>query len=90
MSKITKTTLKSFVRKNAGKILVSIRSEFDGMVDGHVLVSQGFKKVENFDLNDYMTACSPNYFYSYSENGFEGFRISNCCGRSIIAIEKAA
>lgn len=32
--KITKTTFKSFIKKNAGKLFVQTKSYFDGMVDG--------------------------------------------------------
>ena len=33
MKKITKTTFKSFLKKNAGKLLIQINGDFDGMSD---------------------------------------------------------
>lgn len=32
--KITKATVKSFINKNRGKLLINVESSFDGMVDG--------------------------------------------------------
>lgn len=34
MSKITKTTFKSFIKKNEGKLLIQTKSAFDSMSDG--------------------------------------------------------
>ena len=89
MTKITKATLKSFVRKNEGKIFVNVRSEFDGMVDGCVSSRRGFQKVESINLRDYVVY-SRNFFYEYNEEGFNGIRVSNCCGDFIIATQAAA
>jgi len=96
--KITKATLKSFIRKNKEKLFINVKSEFDGMTDGLESRHEGFVKAH------YDTAVDPkyclgvsgvwmthrNYFYPYNDGTFEGIEYMNCCGSAILAVKKAA
>jgi hypothetical protein len=46
MKKPTVATLKSFIRKNEGKILINVKSSFDGMTDSVESLSGGFRPLE--------------------------------------------
>lgn len=97
--KITLSTLKKFVKENAQNLYANCKSDFNGMSDCVESVNTGFKKVDS-DKIDFNKECnlgidliwlvrgSRDYFRSFSENGFEGIEISNCCGHSVIAIKK--
>lgn len=100
MKKVTKATLKSFIKKNEGKLFIRSKSSFDGMVDGCTNESdRGFKSASK--ANEYgkynlgykglwLVGSSGNYFNSYEDDKFVGIEVYNCCGNSIVAIEKAA
>lgn len=97
MSKITKATFKSFLRKNEGNVYILTKSHFDGMCDG--VVSTGEKefspllKTDNAHNNNlgyhgvWLVGGSRDYFFEYEENGFKGIGVSNCCGRFVVAVK---
>lgn len=98
MTKITKATLKSFVKKNREQLFVNVKSKFDGMTDGCESQNGGFQTAQptNHEAHTlgvkgiWLVGSSGNYFKPYSEDGFEGICVSNCCGHFIVAIRKAA
>jgi hypothetical protein len=94
MKKITKSTFKSFIKKNRAALLVSRPSSFDGMVDGIVSNDAGFKPAEEdgFMTNSlgikgvWLVNGSRDYFEHYEQGGLVGIRVHNCCGTSIVAV----
>ena len=98
--KITKTTIKSFIRKNLENMYIRNNSRFDGMYDCVTDCGDGsFRKAEQSTKhNDYTLGVdgawfvngSNNYFRPYEANGFVGYEVSNCCGNFILAIRECA
>jgi len=95
--KITLATVKSFIRKNEGNLLINVKSSFDGMTDCCEPVSGGFQKAEkDHDCADHslgiqgawFVKSSRDYFKPYSDNEFQGIEVSNCCGHFILASPK--
>lgn len=95
--KITLATVKSFIRNNFDRMLINVKSEFDGMTDGCESRHLGFRKVE--DTTEWMdhthgikqawfVGDSRDYFTPYSTETLEGIEVSNCCSHFILAIEK--
>ena len=96
--KITLSTFKSFIRKNAGKILVQVRREFDGMVDGvrdtedrsftPALPSDRHSKHTCGICGVWLVLGSRDYFHAYEDETRQGILVSNCCGSFVLAVEK--
>ena len=74
-------------------------SRFDGMVDCVMPNSEAnFSKVDptkldfskpDFGLEGFWhVGQSSDYFEFFQENNMTGFKVSNCCGSSILAIKK--
>ena len=93
--KPTVATLKSFIRKNRENLLVKVRSEFDGMIDGQ----QWHKGAEfepakpsdkvfsnNLGISGVWLVSSRNWVSQFEENGLHGFKVSNCCGSFEFAV----
>jgi hypothetical protein len=95
--KITKATLKSFVKKNLPNLLISKRSSFDGMVDGVVASSDksfqpirlGAGHIENtLDIHGvWLVGSSRDYFTAYDDGRFKGIEVSNSCGWFILGVK---
>lgn len=95
MTKITKTTFKSFLRKNAGNLYILRKSSFSGMTDCvEQLENSGFapcEATERFIENSFgisglwLVNGGGDYFTEYNSGQFSGFEVSNCCGNAIIA-----
>lgn len=49
MKKPTVATLKSFIRKNEGRILINVKSSFDGMTDSVESLDGGFTPLRKID-----------------------------------------
>ena len=99
MAKITKATIKSFIRKNKDKIYIKVRSKFDGMYDCCMEVNNGFHKATASDRNEQYTlgiegawfvGQSRDYFNSFDNDDFTGYEIFNSCGAFYLAIRKEA
>ena len=90
--KITLATLKSFIRKNANSLYIKTKSRFDGMTDCVQEVQDQFTTIlaENaIGLKGaYLVGDSRNHFWNFENDNFVGIEISNCCGRSILAVKK--
>ena len=98
--KITRATIKSFIKKNLGSLYIDRRSNFDGMVDCVMPVVGGFEKVRTEDRyteksKEYTLGVCGAWFVGQSRDSFEkfensefvGFYVSNCCGSFVLAIK---
>lgn len=100
--KITLSTFKSFVKKNADNLFVNVKSSFDGMIDGCRTYKDGFqpatKDTTESKSDTYYEATlgingvwlvrgSRDYFYQYQDENFTGIEVSNCCGCFIVAVK---
>jgi hypothetical protein len=103
MSKITLSTVKSFIRKNDGKLFINVKSSFDGMTDCCESLHDGFQPAKKSKLPECFSNCIDNtlgiagawfvgssrdYFREYSDQTFTGITVSNCCGHFVLAIKK--
>ena len=95
--KTTKSTIKSFIRKNISNLFINITSSYDGMVDGCTSYHDGFTKATSDNANvrntlgiagAWFVNGSRDYFETYNENGFIGYSVCNSCGRFILAVKK--
>jgi len=98
-TKITKATLRSFARRNEGKLYAKEVSSFDGMSD---IVEANTKakfqptEINNDKKNYYQTGIqgiytvqgSGNMYNLYENDTYEGIEVYNCCGTTILAIKK--
>jgi len=97
MSKITKSTVKSFINKNFDNLLINLKSSFDGMYDCCMPIGNEFKKAtkaaeykdHNLGINGaWFVGQSRDYFTLYETDQLTGIEVSNACGHFIIAIKK--
>jgi len=95
--KITLATVKSFIRKNRTNLLINVKSEFDGMIDGKQIRNDGFIKATETDKHfertlgisrAWFVGDSIDYFTAFENETLTGIEVSNCCGHFILAIEK--
>ena len=95
MKKITRATIKSFVKKNRDNLLINVHSDFNGMIDGLDFFDDGFIPAKHTDRDleytmgvegAYLVPMSRNWFYHYEENGLVGITASNSCGSFTVAI----
>lgn len=93
--KITKATVKSFIRKNRQDLLINVKSRFDGMVDGVMPVESAFATAKQTDRHiertlgiagAWFVGGGDDRFEAYEENGFKGYVVYNCCGSFILAV----
>ena len=97
MTKITKATIKSFIKKNEGKLFIKRLSDFDGMQDMVIELKDDFTKVVKTNFQKeytlgikgaYFVNQSRDYFMKYECYDFIGYEVYNCCGNFILAVEK--
>lgn len=96
--RITKSTFKSFIRKNDGKLFINKRSQFDGMIDGveYNRDSQFAKVVpaervwdNNLGIQGvWLVNGSRDSFTEYEDTEYKGIHVYNCCGSFILATKK--
>ena len=94
--KITKATLKGFIRKNATNLFLNVKREFDGMTDGCEARSRGFERATLNSDNEHSMGVdglwlvdgSRNRFSAYEDKEFVGIEYYNCCGCGVVAIKK--
>ena len=96
MSKPTMATVKSFIRKNQGKLYIRCKSSFDGMVDGvrfdngaqFTPAQPGTHAEHSLGINGaWFVGRSRDYLTPINEAGFTGFHVYNCCGSFDLAIK---
>ena len=98
--KITRATLKSFIKKNERRLYIRNDSDFDGMIDcvsnNNTATFQPVKPskkefTKNRDLGIeglWLVGSSRDYFSHYEDAYYKGIVISNSCGSDVIAISK--
>lgn len=95
--RITLATVKSFIKKHNGFILIKFGSSFDGMTDGLEYFNGGFIKAEMTNeliehqlgiKGAWFVGGSRNNFKSYEDEKLSGIEVYNCCGHFTIAVEK--
>ena len=91
----TVATVKSFIKKNREKLLVLVKSEFDGMVDGRVCTGNvDFKPAKPADHEEHtcgvsgvwLVGRSRDYVDPFEKDGMKGFSVSNSCGSFVVAV----
>lgn len=89
--KVTKATIKSFVKNNINDLYIKVVSDFDGMVDCVMSVDGSFKKAtpENLDMtNQHTFGLNGIWFVGNSRDYFNkienGFEIYNSCGTFLV------
>ena len=102
MRKYTKTTFKTFLKKNAGKLWIKNLSHFDSMEDGvRESTTKEYRPVTQTDIPDadnntygingaWLVGSGRDYFSMMYDAGFTGIRVDNCCGAFIIAVKNEA
>ena len=97
MKRVTLATIKSFIRKNEGKLYIKNKSSFDGMIDGCVQHNGArldiATKTNAFPENTlgvsgaWFVRGGNDYFTAFNDGFFQGYEISNCCGRFLLAVQ---
>lgn len=93
VKKVTLTTIKSFIRNNADKLLIKQKSSFDGMVDMVTESKDHFRKVDaskiNFAKNSYGSTQDHTYgipgawFIEQSRDYFTPYETSEMIGYNV-------
>ena len=92
--RVTRATIKAFLRRNNGRVFIKNDSDFDGSVDCVMPCSGKWRKAkptERLPENTlgmhgaWFVGRSNDWFSRYSADGFTGYSISNCCGSFVIA-----
>ena len=99
MKRITRTTIKSFIRKNSADLHIKIRARFDGMIDGldwkkGAQFVKAETPVELFHPEKYEHTLGVkgawftgrDFYVPIEEEGFKGFEVSNSCGVFTLAV----
>lgn len=99
-NKITLATIKRFIKANRASLHISVRSRFDGMIDCERFTDDPeFSPALDPDEGRNHSNClgiagawfvfgSRDYFQPYDDGQFAGYRVSNCCGSFVLAIQK--
>ena len=98
MSKITRTTLKSFIKNNFNDLKIKVDSKFDGMVDCVMpLENSGYQPITATESSvDHTLGINGAWFVGHSRDYFteintethKGYEIYNCVGSFELVIEK--
>lgn len=96
--KITLATLKRFVKQNADRLLIQVRSDFCGMSDCVVETQdRSFVPVCKSDRSDlqnlgiqgvWLVLGSRDYFRPFFNESYSGIEVSNCCGTFVLAVKQ--
>ncbi len=95
MAKITLATVKSFLRKNKGKVYIATKSHFDGSVDGvmpcgdksFTLAQPGTHENELGIHGAWFVFGSRDWITPFEKDGMRGFEVYNCCGSFELAVK---
>lgn len=99
--KPTIATLKSFIRKNRPNLLINVKSTFDGMTDCVQPRQDGFIPIKAHEYNQnendtntlgiagvWLVGGSRDWVEPFNSEDMIGYRVSNCCGSFVVAINK--
>ena len=96
-TKITKASIKSFIKKNEGKLYIRRISDFSPITDCVEEVNGDLEKVEitenslknTLGVNGLWLAGGSNDTYTeFETKELKGFNIYNCCGEVNLVIKK--
>lgn len=97
MKKITKATVKKFIRVNRSNLEINVETAFDGMVDGCEDVDGGFEPIKETERSQehtmgiagaWFVGSGRDYFTAWESETHEGIEVYNCCGNFILAVKK--
>ena len=93
---ITAITVRSFVKRNEGKVFIKKTAEFDGMTDCIEQISDNWHEAEycldirrGIGLQGVYIVDGRTYYFAYEDSEFVGYRYSNCVERGIIAVKRS-
>lgn len=95
--KITLATVKSFLKKNEGKIYFKANSDFNGMTDCVESVKDEFKLATKTDQHmehsygidgAWFVGYSRDYFKPFETDQFTGIYVYNSCGSFYLGLKK--
>lgn len=94
MKKITRATVKSFIRRHRDHLFVMSISSFDGQEDARMAFDKPeFLSVEVWDVNNQRTLGVEGVYFrentsfkAYSGHGFEGFEVSHSGADFVLAV----
>jgi len=95
--KITLATLKAFARRNSDSLYHMTTRKFNGQTDCEDDIEMDFMETEITDNKRYYetgiqgiytVGSSRDYFRIYEDNNYFGISVSNCCGKTILAVKK--
>ncbi len=94
--RITKATIKAFIKKNANQLYLQKKSSYDGMCDGwsdraahpfqRVSVGSGTHD-KQLGIDGVWFTTTGNLFQEYNDGVYVGYNVYNCCGEFNIAIK---
>ena len=97
MAKTTLATVKSFLRKNKGKVYIATKSHFDGMVDCVMPCGDKTFVLPNpegpWHENElgihgaWFVFGSRDWITPFEKDGMRGFEVYNCCGSFELAVK---
>ena len=96
--RITRATIKSFVKKNREALLIKVESKFDGMVDGcrdtgdrefsPALKDDGFHQDHTYGIHGaWFVLGGRDHLRAYDDGTYRGYEVYNSCGSFILVIE---
>ncbi len=92
--RITKSTIKSFIKKNADNLYIQKKSSYDGMCDGwsdraaHPFQRASIGTHSNqLGIEGAWFTTTGNIFHEYNDGVYIGYNVYNCCGEFNIAIK---
>jgi hypothetical protein len=96
--KITLATVKKFIMENKENLLISRRSDFDGMTDcvTHSQDKQFYRATFCEPTRNtlgvegaWFVGQSRDWFNDFNDGKLNGIKVNNCCGSFILATEAA-
>ncbi len=97
IKKVTRATIKKFIKTNWNGLYIKNKSNFNGMTDSVESVDGEFKKVEqatySLDYNlgikgAWFVGGSRDYFTPYADENMVGYEVYNSCGSFLLAFKK--
>ncbi len=98
--KVTRASIKSFIKKNRKSLYIKVKGRFDGMVDCVVSdtesefiqagqVESGLQYENNLGVMGlWLVGRGRDYFDIYEDDGYTGIEYLNSCGSGIVVIKK--